>query len=194
MENNPATLPGHGLIPGLTQLVNSDWKIRFRQMTLEDIPQVHAIDTLSFNMPWPVKSYLFELTQNKNSILWVAEGLPQQEGQEHRVIGMIVVWFIVDEAHVATLAIQPEFRGRGLSKVLLALGLREAIQRGAIETTLEVRASNWVALRLYEKFNYQITGRRPRYYHDNNEDAIIMTAKGLGTAYLNWLETMLTDT
>ena len=66
----------------------------------------------------------YELTQNENSILWVAEALPDQPGVQPRITGMIVVWLVVDEAHVATLAVHPDFRGQGLSKKLLALGLR----------------------------------------------------------------------
>jgi ribosomal-protein-alanine N-acetyltransferase len=156
-------------------------------MTLLDVPQVHAIDVQSFNLPWPERSYIFELTQNPNSILWVAEALPGQADLPPRIIGMIVIWFVVDEAHVATLAIHPDFRGQGYSKVLLALGLQASIQRGAVESTLEVRASNRSAQTLYQKFGYQVVGQRPHYYKDNNEDAILMTVKDLGQAYLGWL-------
>jgi ribosomal-protein-alanine N-acetyltransferase len=142
-------------------------------------------------MPWPERSYHFELTQNENSILWVAEALCDPPGMAPHITGMIVVWLVVDEAHVATLAVHPDFRGQGLSKKLLALGLRSAILRGAIDSTLEVRASNLVAQKLYAQFNYLIVGQRPRYYRDNNEDALLMTVKGLGPAYLHWLDTIL---
>ena len=162
-------------------------------MTLLDIPQVHAVDRQSFNLPWPEKSYQYELTQNPNSILWVAEALPDQPGLTPRIVGMIVVWFIVDEAHIAALEVHPEFRRRGLSKKLLALGLKVAIQLGAIESTLEVRESNLAAQKLYEKFGFREVGRRLHYYRDNNEDAVLMTVKDLGTAYLSWLETVIAD-
>jgi ribosomal-protein-alanine N-acetyltransferase len=168
-----------------------NWSIHYRPMSLPDVPQVHAIDQLSFSLPWPERSYHFELTQNENSILWVAEALFDPPDMAPRITGMIVVWLVVDEAHVATLAVHPDFRGQGLSKKLLALGLRSAILRGAIDSTLEVRASNLVAQKLYEQFNYHIVGQRPRYYRDNNEDALLMTVKGLGPAYLHWLDTIL---
>jgi ribosomal-protein-alanine N-acetyltransferase len=160
-------------------------------MTLLDIPQVHAIDKLSFNLPWPERSYNYELTQNANSILWVAEVLPNPPGGQARIAGMIVVWLVVDEAHVATIATHPDFRGQGLSNKLLALGLRDAIRRGAIDSTLEVRAGNLVAQKLYEKFGYQVVGVRPRYYRDNYEDALLMTVNGLGAEYLRWLESVI---
>ena len=191
MEDLPTPPPGQNMPSGLIQPAENGWTIHYRPMTLEDIPQVHAIDRLSFNLPWPEKSYTYELTQNTNGILWVAEAFPSQADLVPRIAGMIVVWFVVDEAHVATIAIHPEFRGRGLSKPLLALGLRSAMQRGAIESTLEVRAGNLLAQRLYVQFGYQIVGRRPRYYRDNDEDAILMTVSGLGPAYLAWLETII---
>jgi ribosomal-protein-alanine N-acetyltransferase len=177
--------------PGVNLPARPNWTIHYRPMTRLDVPQVHAIDKQSFNLPWPERSYHYELTENPNSILWVAEALPDQPGIEPRISGMIVVWLVVDEAHVATIAVHPDFRGQGLSKKLLALGLRAAIQRGVIESTLEVRTSNQVAQKLYEKFGYLVVGLRPRYYKDNNEDAILMTVKGLGTTYLSWLETVI---
>lgn len=205
MENNPTSPAGADLAARSTQPAQPGWTIHYRPMTVLDIPQVHAIDVLSFNLPWPEKSFLYELTQNQNSILWVAEvrthrSAPTPEGAAPlappaaRVAGMIVVWLVVDEAHVATIAIHPDFRGLGISKMLLALGLRSAIERGAVESTLEVRQSNRVAQKLYEKFGYHEAGVRPRYYRDNNEDAILMTIHGMGPAYLNWLETVIQDT
>ena len=214
MENNPTSPAGADLAAGAdpaagpAQPAQSDWTIHYRLMTLLDIPQVHAIDVLSFNLPWPEKSFQYELTQNQNSILWVAEGrtgrthrsAPTAEGGAPlaegvaRIAGMIVVWLVLDEAHVATIAIHPDFRGLGISKRLLALGLKSAIERGAVESTLEVRQSNRVAQKLYEKFGYHEAGVRPRYYRDNNEDAILMTIQGIGPTYLSWLETMLRDT
>ena len=209
MENNPTSPAGADLAAGAdpaagpAQPAQSDWTIHYRLMTLLDIPQVHAIDVLSFNLPWPEKSFQYELTQNQNSILWVAEAgrthrsAPTAEDAElqvARIAGMIVVWLVVDEAHVATIATHPDFRGVGISKRLLALGLKSAIERGAVESTLEVRQSNRVAQKLYEKFGYHEVGVRPRYYRDNNEDAILMTVQGIGSAYLSWLETMLKDT
>ena len=160
-------------------------------MTLLDIPQVHDIDKLSFSLPWPERSFTYELTQNANSILWVAEALPHPPGGQARITGMIVVWLVVDEAHVATIAIHPDYRGQGLSKKLLALGLHAAILRGAIDSTLEVRSGNLVAQKLYEKFGYQVVGVRPRYYRDNFEDALLMTVSGLGAEYLRWLESVI---
>jgi ribosomal-protein-alanine N-acetyltransferase len=76
-------------------------------MILEDIPRVHQIDQLSFSLPWPEKSFTYELTQNPSAQVLVAEFIHPEAGVV--IVGMSVVWLIVDEAHIATIAIHPEF-------------------------------------------------------------------------------------
>ena len=159
--------------------------LHIRPMTLADIDRVHLIDQLSFSMPWPVSSYRYELTENKASILHVAEFL--NENQTAIIAAMIVTWFIIDEAHIATIAVHPNYRRMGIGKKLLSTALQEAIQRGAKMATLEVRAGNLAAANMYTRFGFKVAGRRPRYYHDTQEDAIIMTVTGLDQEYLNWL-------
>ncbi len=154
-------------------------------MKLDDVPRVHEIDVQSFSLPWPEKSFLFELNENPTTLAIVAELAPRDTPP--LVIGMAVVWILVDEAHIATIAIHPDFRGNGYGKQLLAETLRLAVQRGATEATLEVRQHNLVAQGMYQKFGFTITGLRPRYYKDNNEDAVIMTVHGLGPKYLSHL-------
>ncbi len=159
--------------------------ITLRRMRLEDIDQAHAIDRLSFSLPWPANSFRYELEQNLSSLLWVAEArLPDGSS---RVVGTIVVWMILDEAHIATLAVLPEYRQQGISRRLLAEALVEAIDHGALSATLEVRASNQIAQVLYHKFRFEVVGIRRRYYQDNHEDALIMTVTDLGSAYRAWL-------
>jgi [ribosomal protein S18]-alanine N-acetyltransferase len=154
-------------------------KLDFRLMTLEDIPQVLKIDQLSFSLPWPEKSYHFELTENPSTLALVAEIITNNSAPH--VIGMSVVWIILDEAHIATIAIHPDFRSHGYGKRLLAETLHRSIQRGAHMATLEVREGNTVAQRMYQEFGFTVAGRRLRYYHDNNEDAIMMTVESLGS-------------
>jgi ribosomal-protein-alanine N-acetyltransferase len=102
-------------------------------------------------------------------------------------VGAVVVWLIEDEAHIATLCVHPDYRGRGISREILAVALMESIQQGAHLATLEVRANNLIAQALYRRFRFEILGRRPRYYRDNNEDALIMTVDGLDDGYARWL-------
>ena len=139
-----------------------------RKMTVEDIPAVIALDQISFSLPRPERSFRFELTENEASRCWVAEA-------DERVIGMIVAWLFVDEVHIATLATHPDFRRQGIAQKLLTHTLRYTHDEGAVTSFLEVRESNLAAQEMYRKFGYESTGRRKRYYKDNDEDAILMT-------------------
>src|SRR5215216_1326457 len=141
--------------------------VSLRKMTVQDISAVLDLDRKSFSLPWPERSFRFELAENPASRCWVAE-------LDGKIVGMIVVWLIVDEAHVATLATHPDYRRQGIGKRLLAYALRHMIQDGARSTFLEVRESNLAAQEMYRKFGYEVTGRRRHYYRDNNEDAILM--------------------
>jgi len=153
--------------------------VSIRAMQLNDVPLVRRIDLLSFSMPWPESAYRYELTENKASRSWVAE-LIEADG-EKTIVGMIVVWLIIDEAHIATIAVHPDYRGLGIGKSLLVEGLENAIKMGMEQVTLEVRAGNLVAQSLYRQFGFEQVGVRPHYYRDNQEDALIMTV-GYSTA------------
>lgn len=144
--------------------------VLIRPMRLEDLEAVVTIERLSFTLPWSERAYRYELTENAAARLWVAE----EAGQ---VVGMLVLWLILDEAHIATLAVHPAHRQRGIARRLLLQALRSAGQEGARQAFLEVRQSNLAAQRLYQQLGFEISGRRPRYYRDNNEDALLMTLK-----------------
>jgi len=146
--------------------------VTLRPMTIDDVKRVYEIDTLSFSMPWTERSYRFEITENSHGCNWVAE---VEDGAARLVVGMIVVWVILDEAHIATIAIHPDFRQRGIGRRLLAQGLLAAYQRGARLSYLEVRRSNLAAQAMYHAFGFETVGERPHYYKDNNEDAFLMT-------------------
>jgi [ribosomal protein S18]-alanine N-acetyltransferase len=168
------------------QLRVDDTTILIRRMQATDLDQVQAIDKISFTMPWPDSTYKYELFENQGSILWVAEAL--EAGGSERVVGMVVVWLVVDEAHIATIAVHPDYRGQGIGQELLCAGLIESLEKGMRKATLEVRAHNLAAQRLYRRFRFELAGVRPRYYRDNFEDALIMTAHGLDQNYLKWLK------
>jgi ribosomal-protein-alanine N-acetyltransferase len=160
--------------------------ISIRPMHAGDLVQVQTIDRISFSMPWSNRAYYYELYENPNSLLWVAENRGEDGCCE--VVGMIVIWLILDEAHIATLAVHPDFRRMGIAYQLLQTALIAGIQKGARSATLEVRAHNTIAQGLYHHLGFEIVGHRPRYYRDNDDDAIIMTASDLGPAYQAWLE------
>ena len=148
----------------------------FRRMRLEDVPAVHEIDALSFSLPWSERSFRFEVTENTASRGWVAEAAVNGES---RIIAMLVLWLLVDEAHIATLAVHPDFRRYGIGSQIVVEALEAACAEGARRAFLEVREGNVAAQEMYLKFGFEITGRRSRYYRDTGEDAILMTLKTL---------------
>lgn len=154
--------------------------IRVRSMQESDLNQAHEIDQLSFPIPWPASSLRYELMVNTSSICLVAEVV-----ETGALAGFVVVWMILDEAHIATIAVHPEFRRRGIGRELLAAGMKKAIQHGAASAALEVRAGNLSAQSLYREFGFDVVGRRRGYYKDNGEDALLMSAYDLDEAYLD---------
>ncbi len=143
-----------------------------RKMILDDFEQVVAIDQASFSLPWPARSFQFELTDNPASRCWVAD-------MDGRIAGMVVAWLIVDEIHIATIATHPDFRKQGIGKNLLLHTLRSAKEEGAVASFLEVREGNETALEMYRKFGFIESGRREGYYKDNDETAILMSLENL---------------
>lgn len=103
---------------------------------------------------------------------------PPREGPP-TIFGYAGLWLMVDEAHITTIAVRPEFRGHGLGELVLCGLIDTAIEVGARIVTLEVRISNTVAQNLYLKYGFKQSGLRRRYYSDNNEDALIMTAEAI---------------
>ncbi len=144
--------------------------LEIRPMRLTDLEAVVTLDRLSFTLPWSERSFRYELTENPAARAWVAE----KEGQ---VVGMLLLWLIVDEVHIATLAVHPEHRQQGIARRLLLQVLRSAWEEGARQAFLEVRVSNLAAQHLYRQLGFEVSGRRARYYRDNNEDALLMTLK-----------------
>jgi ribosomal-protein-alanine N-acetyltransferase len=153
-------------------------RFTIRPMTVEDLEQVVAIDQLSFSLPWPAHSFRYELLENDVSRQWVAE-VPSA-GEVPIVIGMILVWLIMDEAHIATIAVHPEYRGRGFGRQILLTALQKCAAEGALSATLEVRERNAIAIDMYRKLGFEVVGRRKRYYQDTHEDAILMTLETQG--------------
>lgn len=141
-------------------------------MTLDDLPAVQAIEQASFTTPWPPHAYRSELESNRLATYLVARA-----GGE--LVAYAGIWMMVDEAHITTFAVDPRWRRQRIGERLLLTLLDIAKDRRAREATLEVRLSNLAARRLYEKYGFRPVGIRPRYYSDDNEDALIMTTEAL---------------
>ncbi|HUG33575.1 MAG TPA: ribosomal protein S18-alanine N-acetyltransferase [Anaerolineales bacterium] len=155
--------------------------MNIRHMTLADLSQVLAIDQVSFSLPWPERSFRFEITDNPASRAWVSES-------DGKITGMIVVWLLVDEAHIATIATHPDHRRQGIASRLLIHALHSLKDEGAVNSVLEVRESNASAQEMYRKLGFVESGRRHHYYRDKNEDAILMTLDRLESLNVERLE------
>lgn len=142
------------------------------EMRISDIAQVHEIERLSFSTPWPAYAFEQELTGNR-----LARYVVARTGE--RVVGFAGVWLMVDEAHITTFGVHPEWRRQGIGRRLLLRLLELAVELGARRMTLEVRVSNLAAQALYRSFGFEVAGRRPRYYTDDGEDALVMSTPKL---------------
>ncbi|MFN8400621.1 MAG: ribosomal protein S18-alanine N-acetyltransferase [Anaerolineales bacterium] len=147
-------------------------EVLIRKMIHADLEQVIEIDQVSFSLPWPKRSFQYELDENFTSRCWVAE-------VDGRIAAMMVGWMIIDELHVATIATHPDYRGLGIGKKVLVYALLAARKEGLIRAFLEVRQTNEVALNMYRSLGFVEDGRRKEYYKDNNEDAILMSLNNL---------------
>lgn len=167
-------------------------------MRIEDVPEVSKVERRCFSNAWPQSAYRRELNNINNNYYIVmrprderARELAAQDQRGARsllpfrrrspedpahppIIGFAGMWILLDEAHVTTIGVTPEYRGHGLGELLLIDLFEEALRRGAEWMTLEVRVSNDTAQALYQKYGFTRQGVRRRYYSDNGEDAYIM--------------------
>ena len=137
---------------------------RVRRLTYADLPSVLAIERRSFPAPWSLAMFVLELSK-PSGVCLAAE---TDEG----LVGYLVCSRYADIYHLMNVAIDGESRRQGLGTQLIERML-ETAGRGE-RFTLEVRISNLGAIRMYESLGFRAAGRRLRYYHDNNEDALIM--------------------
>lgn len=142
-------------------------------LTYELLPAVLDLDQVCLGGLWTEAGYRREI-ESPNSDLLVLLA-------DNHVIGLGCVWAIVDEAHITTLAIHPDYHRQHLGQLLLIQLLQQARHRRLTHATLEVRASNQKALGLYQKFGFQTAGRRKRYYKDD-EDALVLWRSQLQTS------------
>ena len=149
-------------------------RVRVEPMTLADVPAVHRIERASFPIPWPDYAFRQEIQTNR-----LAHYLVVRAGD--RAVGYAGMWLMVDEAHITTFAVLPEWRRRGIGGRLMVELMRLARELNSRVMTLEVRLSNRAARGLYGRFGFRPVGIRPRYYSDNAEDALIMTTEALST-------------
>ncbi|MGQ9521787.1 MAG: ribosomal protein S18-alanine N-acetyltransferase [Anaerolineae bacterium] len=176
----------------------------FRPMREEDIAEVMEIERHSFPNPWPESAYRNGIRYGTDSLFYVLQ--PHEEpspttwrswlfgrrrrGKRPPIIGYVGMRFFPGEVHITTIAIHPEWRGRGLGKYILLMAIQRAMQHRVRFVTLEVRASNRVAQRLYTDLGFRFTGIQRGYYRDG-EDAWLMRLGPLEAAERERLEGIL---
>jgi [ribosomal protein S18]-alanine N-acetyltransferase len=143
-----------------------------RVTSSQDLSGLLAVEHASFHNPWTREMYIAEL-QNPDACLLVAKD------DEGRVVGFCGFWRVLDELHINNLAVLSEHRRQGIASKILSRVFAEGRRAGASRATLEVRRSNEIARRLYERFGFTVAGVRRGYYRDPVEDALVLWRESL---------------
>lgn len=154
--------------------VTEQTPIVIERMQPEDVDRVVELDAKCFAVPWSASAYNTEV-RNPSAYYVVARAAGL-------IVGYAGMWLIMDEAHITTIGVDPEFQGRKIGERILVNLLGEAVHRGARRTTLEVRRTNAVAQNLYHKYMFHTVAIRKGYYTDNNEDAYVMWVDDMWSA------------
>ena len=125
------------------------------------------IEKISFPSPWSANAFREEL-ENPSSRFW---GLKRGGS----LIGYICFWMVAGEIHRLNVAVKPEERRKGYGRYLVSRMNKEGSDHQIKIAWLEVRSSNFIARILYQKMGFKEVGRRPQFYKDRNEDAIVMS-------------------
>jgi ribosomal-protein-alanine N-acetyltransferase len=146
-------------------------EIRIRRMGEADLSDVLRIERASFAVPWTPATFA-GLLRRADAHLLVAEAEPLRGVLS--LVGYAAVWVVVDQAELGDIAVDPEWRRRGIGQRLLDAVLALMRQQGVRELFLEVRASNVDAQRLYQRNGFTEVGRRQNYYSRPREDALVL--------------------
>lgn len=159
-----------------TQIKIRASQLELRRMRPQDVPDVMEIESVSFGRHhWSEDSFYNEMNnQVGRYYALINTDLP-------KLIGYLGFWMIQDEAHITTVAVKPEYRGNSLGELMLVQGLERCMSNSIHWVTLEVRATNYNAQNLYYKYGFSSVGVRPKYYQDNQEDALIMTTANINS-------------
>ncbi|MFR6291825.1 MAG: ribosomal protein S18-alanine N-acetyltransferase [Peptococcaceae bacterium] len=139
-------------------------------MELKHIAQVCLLEQLCFSSPWTERMFTEEL--EKNPLCRYLVLLDRQNPAE--VVAYAGYWKVFDEGHITNVAVHPQWQGQKAGTYLMEQMMCFAKAEGVRSMTLEVRQSNQIARRLYEKLGFRAEGIRKKYYEDNQEDAVIM--------------------
>jgi len=138
-------------------------------MREEDVPEVWAIEKVSFSNPWHKTAFIGEIHNQPISHPYVIV-----HSLEKRVIGYVIYWILKEEVQISNIAIHPDYRRMGIGESVLRQMISQLKKEKARFIFLEVRPSNAAALNLYRKLGFRMVGIRPNYYNNPREHAIIM--------------------
>ncbi len=133
----------------------------------QDLAALLRLEARAFERPWPADAFRQEL-ELPQAELWLA-------WRGEQLAGYVDFWVVADEVELLNVAVDPEFRRRGLARRLLRLVEERGAERGGAAVYLEVRRTNEAAQALYKAVGYAQIGIRKRYYSDTGEDAVLMS-------------------
>ena len=136
------------------------------KMSDAHVAQVAQLEKLCFSAPWSENAVASELT-NPLSLWLVAE-------DTGTVAGYVGSQTVMGEADMMNVAVHPDYRRQGIAEALIRSLIAQLAEKGAYCLTLEVRTSNEAAIALYQKLGFVQVGRRPNYYRNPREDALIL--------------------
>ena len=139
--------------------------MRVIRMEREHLADVAELERLCFSEPWSEGA--LELLLGDAAVAYVCEA----DGRAVAYAGMMLAF---DEGQITNVAVHPDYRRRGFGRELMVAMDADARARGFVRIALEVRASNQAAILLYERDGYGIAGRRPNFYREPREDALVM--------------------
>ena len=140
--------------------------IRYVPMCEAHVAPIAELEKLCFSDPWSENSIRYELTNPLSH--WIVAM------EDDRVAGYVGSQTVLDEADMMNIAVHPDFRRRGIAQSLVEGLVADLAEKNVRCLTLEVRASNAPAISLYEKLGFAQVGRRPNYYRNPKEDALIL--------------------
>ena len=136
-----------------------------------DLEPILAIEQLSFQWPWGRISFEGELSC-QNACRYVVKSA--KADKEEQIVAYAFLRRVADKLHILKIAVTPARRGHGIATWFLTHCFTMGARQGANSVYLEVRPSNIPAVELYEKLGFKKIGRRPKYYTDSKEDALVM--------------------
>lgn len=143
-------------------------------MATQHVPAVSAIERSCFGAQWTATNFNKEL-DNQRCHYFVSL-------IEDKVVAYLGYWQILEEAHITAVGVIPKYRKQGLAQQLMIKMLNDCLDKSIRWITLEVKASNIGAQKLYEKFGFSVMGRRKNYYQAEREDALIMWTEDIAAA------------